>query len=352
MLAVLKKWFNTYLSDERVVIFLLSLITFILVVWTIGDILAPFFAALIIAYILQGVVSFMQRFGCPQLVSVWVVWLLLSGSIFSIFLFLLPAIWVQLSGLIAEWPKMVAEGQSLLLRVATDNPDIFTPDRIQRVLAYLQSELASIGEAVLTYLLARLPGVVILLIYIVLVPILVFFLLRDWPQMATFSSGITSGKGMMLNDIARDMDIQIANYIRGKTIEILVVGIASFIVFSLLGLRYALLLSVLSGISVLIPYVGAFSVALPVAVVALVQWGWSQEFITVMLAYLVLQVLDGNLLVPILFSEAVNLHPVMIILAVLVFGGLWGFWGIFFAIPLATLIKAVIRAWPVYKYDE
>jgi putative permease len=62
--------------------------------------------------------------------------------------------------------------------------------------------------------------------------------------------------------------------------------------------------------------------------------------------YLVIQVLDGNVLVPLLFSEAVNLHPVAIILAVLFFGGIWGIWGVFFAIPLATLIKAIINAWP------
>jgi len=66
----------------------------------------------------------------------------------------------------------------------------------------------------------------------------------------------------------------------------------------------------------------------------------------VMIAYAVIQALDGNLLVPLMFSEVVNLHPVAIILAILIFGGLWGFWGIFFAIPLATLVKAVINAWP------
>jgi putative permease len=65
-----------------------------------------------------------------------------------------------------------------------------------------------------------------------------------------------------------------------------------------------------------------------------------------MLAYGIIQALDGNVIVPLLFSEAVNLHPVVIIVAVIFFGGLWGFWGVFFAIPLATLVKAVINAWP------
>jgi putative permease len=95
-----------------------------------------------------------------------------------------------------------------------------------------------------------------------------------------------------------------------------------------------------------IPYIGAAVVTLPVAIIAFFQWGWSDYFFYLMLAYGVIQALDGNVLVPLLFSEAVNLHPVAIIVAVLVFGGLWGFWGVFFAIPLATLIKAVMNAWP------
>ncbi|NAX01526.1 AI-2E family transporter, partial [Vibrio sp. V34_P3A8T189] len=76
------------------------------------------------------------------------------------------------------------------------------------------------------------------------------------------------------------------------------------------------------------------------------QWGLTPQYYTLLIAYFIIQILDGNVLVPILFSEAVNLHPVAIIIAVLVFGGLWGFWGVFFAIPLATLVKAVWHALP------
>ena len=79
---------------------------------------------------------------------------------------------------------------------------------------------------------------------------------------------------------------------------------------------------------------------------AFFQWGIGSEFYSVFAVYVIIQTLDGNLLVPLLFSEAVNLHPVAIIMAVLFFGGIWGLWGVFFAIPLATLVKAIINAWP------
>ena len=106
------------------------------------------------------------------------------------------------------------------------------------------------------------------------------------------------------------------------------------------------------GFSVVIPYIGAAVVTIPVLLIGFLQWGLGSEFYTLMVVYGVIQALDGNVLVPLLFSEAVNLHPVAIILAVLVFGGFWGFWGIFFAIPLATLVKAVLSAWPVVTAER
>jgi putative permease len=125
-----------------------------------------------------------------------------------------------------------------------------------------------------------------------------------------------------------------------------VVGVVTYVVFLVFGLKYAELLALLVGLSVLIPYIGAAAVTIPVVLVAFYQYGNQSEFIYVVVAYLIVQALDGNVLVPLLFSEAVNLHPLAIIVAVLFFGGVWGFWGIFFAIPLATLVKAIINAWP------
>ncbi|WP_134616872.1 AI-2E family transporter, partial [Pseudomonas aeruginosa] len=143
-----------------------------------------------------------------------------------------------------------------------------------------------------------------------------------------------------------EMNQQIANYIRGKVIEIVITGAVTYIAFAYLGLNYAALLALLVGLSVVVPYIGAVVVSVPVAMIAFFQWGWGDQFIYLMVAHAIIQALDGNVLVPLLFSEAVNLHPVAIICAVLLFGGLWGFWGVFFAIPLATLVKAVLDAWP------
>jgi putative permease len=147
-------------------------------------------------------------------------------------------------------------------------------------------------------------------------------------------------------------DVKMGNYIRGKLLEIVIVGVATFIPLKIMGMNYAATMSLLVGLSVIIPYVGAVAVTIPVAMIAWFQWGASSDFVYLMIAYLAVQFMDGNILVPLLFSEVVNMHPAAIIIAVLFFGGLWGIWGVFFAIPLATLIQAVINSWPSIQKQE
>jgi putative permease len=117
-------------------------------------------------------------------------------------------------------------------------------------------------------------------------------------------------------------------------------------------LNYSTLLGISVGLSVVIPYVGAAIVTIRVAGVGLYQFGFNSTFGYLMASYIVIQILDGNVLVPKLFAEKMKLHPFIILASVLVFGSLWGFWGVFFAIPLATLIKTIFTLWPRGEYIE
>ena len=194
--------------------------------------------------------------------------------------------------------------------------------------------------------MGQLPNAFGLVIFVLLVPISVFFFLKDRELLVGWFAGLLPANRPLLERVGTEMTEQIGNYVRGKAVEILIVGIASYVLFAWLGLNYAALLGLLVGVSVLVPFVGAAVVTLPVVAVALLQFGWSANFFWIVIAYLVVQAVDGMILVPKLFSVAVNLHPITIIVAVLAFGGVWGFWGVFFAIPLATLVKAIYVAWP------
>ena len=224
-------------------------------------------------------------------------------------------------------------------------PEYVQFSHIYEMMEGANQRLVDFGEQALSASIGSITSVAALLIYFILVPLMVFFMLKDKQYFTDSISRILPRERRLIAQVGNEMNVQIANYIRGKVIEIIIVGGVSCVTFAIMDLRYALLLGVLVGLSVLIPYIGAAVVTIPVGVVAMFQWGISPEFWYLMVAYGIIQALDGNLLVPILFSEAVSLHPLYIIIAVLFFGGLWGFWGVFFAIPLATLVKAVVTAW-------
>ena len=347
MIKIFRKWMNRYFADQEAVLVVILLVAAIAVLMTMGDILAPMIASIIIAFLMEGMVARLNSFGVPHIGSVTITFLVLVSGMGLILLVLLPVLWEQVVNLFTEVPRMLSEWRRVLLLLPEQYPNLVSETTIDNIIRNATNKMGELGENVLSVSITKLPVFVALLIYIILVPVLVFFFLKDGKKILHQLAGLLPDERPVMTKIWVEMNIQIANYVRGKAIEIMVVAGVSFLAFSLIGLNYALLLAIAVGLSVLIPYIGAAVVTLPVAMIAYFQWGWSSEFMWVMIIYGIIQMLDGYVLVPLLFSEAVNLHPVAIILSVLVFGGVWGFWGIFFAIPLATLIKAIINAWPV-----
>ena len=214
-------------------------------------------------------------------------------------------------------------------------PQIFNEGQVNDILSAISGQVKTLGQKFLSFSLASIPVLFTLVIYLFLVPLLIFFLLKDKSIILEWFKGYLPREHGLASKVWEEMDRQIGNYVRGKIAEIAIAGGVTYIVFLIMGLNYSMLLAVLVGLSVIIPFIGAAAVTVPVVMIAYFQWGWSEEFAYLMLAYGIIQALDGNVLVPLLFSEAVNLHPIAIIMSVLVFGGIWGLWGVFFAIPLA-----------------
>ena len=343
------QWFKRTFSDPQLVVLLTLLVGGFVVVITMGDMLLPVLAALVIAYLLEGLVAPLQRLGMPRMVAVGIVFILFLIALGLILFGLLPLLSRQVSQLVQQLPSMVAKGQQVLMMLPEKYPELITAQQVQDVIAALGGEVGTIGQKVLSWSLASVVGVIILLVYLVLLPLLVFFFLKDKEKIVAWIAHLLPEDRKIAVHVWKEVDKQISNYIRGKFIEIVIVWSATYVTFALFGLQYAMLLSVLVGLSVVIPYIGATVVTIPVVLVAWFQWGWSPEFGWLLAAYFVVQAIDGNVLVPLLFSEVVSLHPIAIIVAILVFGGFWGFWGVFFAIPLATLVNAVIQAWPTRR---
>jgi putative permease len=346
MLKVFNRWYHEIFADEEALILLLLITVILVLMMTLGNVLAPFVASAIFAFLLEGLVASLQRWGLPRWVALCLTYVLFVGGFLVMLVFVMPLAWRQMLALFNEFPGMVAVVQQSLIGLQQTFSGIISEKQLAQWTTMASEEFTRMGQKVLTVSVSQLPNIVGIMVYVVLVPILVFFMLLDKDKILGWMAAFLPAERPLMRKVWVEMNNQVANYARGKAIEILLVGVVTYVAFSIMGLGYAALLSLLVGLSVLIPYIGAAVVTIPVALVGFFQWGWTNDFFYLIIVYGIIQALDGNVLVPLLFSEAVNLHPIAIILGVLVFGGLWGLWGVFFAIPLTTLIKALLQSWP------
>ena len=332
--------------NEETIVFSLILVVALVAASLFGSILSPFLVSIIVAYLLVGFQARLEGYGLKTntaLILTYVFFLVITTALL---VYLIPLIYQQLQALVLESPRLVNELIIFIQAVPSNYPDLISPEQIASFFENISAEITGFTQNLVKTSITGIQGTITLLMYLILFPVLVYFFLFDRKNIIDSLMDMIPGDRQMLSNVWLEMDNQLSNYVRGKSIEILVVGIASAIIFASLGLNYTALLSVLVGVSVLIPYVGAFLVTIPVLVVGLIQFGLTADFYILTGLYLLLQALDGNLLVPLIFSDAVKLHPVIIILAVFVFGSMFGFWGVFLAIPIATFVKAIWNAWP------
>ena len=346
MLDELNKVFKKIFSNEETIVFSLGILLFFLIITYFGSILTPFLISVVVAYLLVGLQKKIQTYNIGQNAS-----LIITFSIFivtgaALIVWLVPLLYIQLQAFILDVPNLFNNFLDFMSDLPAKFPELVSSEQIAIFFQAVSEEISVIAQNIIKSSISGIQSTITILLYIILFPILVFFFLFDRKNIIDGVLKIIPGKREMFSNVWAEMDIQLSNYVRGKTIEIFIVGAVAAIIFSSLGLKYSALLSVLVGLSVIIPYVGAFLVTIPVVIVGLLQFGLGTQFYLLVGLYLLLQALDGNLLVPLIFSETVKLHPVVIILAVFIFGSMFGFWGVFFSIPIATFIKAVWNAWP------
>ncbi len=345
-MELLREWYRRYFSDPQVMILALMLVGGFIFVIVSKAILAPLFIAVVLAYLLEGVVQRLRHIGVPRLPAVSLVFLVFMVFLVTLMFLLLPKLSRQVTLFFQELPAMMNQGEALLRQLPERYPTLFSESQVVEWIQRIKDEITQFGQAILSQTVASVVSIITFIVYVILVPILIFFMMKDKQRIISWFRDYLPRDRGLVREVWHEVDAQIGNYIRGKFWEILIIWGISYATFAVFGLEYAMLLGFLVGLSVIIPYVGAVLVTIPIAVIAYFQWGFGSEWVYLMIAYFVIQAIDANVLVPLLFSEVVNLHPIAIIVAVLFFGGIWGVWGVFFAIPLATLVQAVLKAWP------
>ncbi|TRW94742.1 AI-2E family transporter [Candidatus Methylobacter oryzae] len=346
-LHFLRDTFKCFLPNPQVVALAIILTVSFVLIYSLSDLLMPAFVSIVLAYLLEGLVNKAENMNMPRLAAVYLVFSVFMGCLVFLLFYLIPLVSQQAIELVQNIPEILNRAQAGIMSLPDMYPEFISENKIQQMMFAVQRELLTYGQNILSYSAASVVGLVSVMIYLFLVPMMVFFFLKDKQLLiAWFLQFIPKDRNLTIR-VWEEVDMQIGNYVRGKFGEVFILWAVSYATYAAMGLNYAMLLAVLMGLQVIIPYIGATLVTFPVLGVAYFQWGLNgEEFMYVVIAYSIIQALDGVVLVPVLFSEAVNLHAIAIIIAILFFGGLWGFWGVFLAIPLATVVKAVLTAWP------
>ena len=343
MINFLKNFFDRYFYDDEQYAALFILSIGIIILYFLGGIIAPVLVSILIAYILNGLMSFMEEKGNSRILSLSVTLFIFGLFYLSIFLFL-PFLSRQILLLVSDIPQ-IYESVNLFLSNQLAGYTIQS-NQLDEVIINAFSYIPTLFQNALLQLNSGFSAVMNALLYLIIVPFLVFFLLKDRDVFINYAEILLPKKKNLLTKIWKDLNIQLYGYLRGKGLEMIIVALVTGFVFYFQGVNYSIILAILVGLSVLIPYVGAILVTIPVVLIGLFQWGLDSSFYIFITSYLIIQALDGNVLMPLLLGREVKLHPVVIITAVLIFGGIWGFWGLLLAIPIATFLRAIMVAWP------
>lgn len=344
------EWFKRTFADGQLLLVLAIVATAFIGFTFFASMFAPAIAAVVLAFLLDGPVEWLIAKKVRPLiakVTVFLMFLLLAAIIM---LEVVPPLLVQIISFIGDTPEMISQVRDAILDLRKEVPDLISEEELRDWFSTLGNEIALLGPRILEFSVNGVAGAVGLIIYLVLVPTMVFFFLKDKREILGWCNSFLPAHKPVLDQIWTEVTQRAGDYARGKVYQIIIIATISFIVYQIIGLRYATLLAVATGLSVLIPYIGAAAVTFPVALVAYLQWGFSGDFLGAVIAYFIIQAFDGNVLYPLLFSGVMKMHPNAIIIAILFFGGIWGFWGLFFAIPLATVANAVLRA--LRDYDD
>ncbi len=344
---LLRGFFKQFLPNSQAVALAIILVVSFVLIYSLSDLLMPVFVSIVLAYLLEGLVGKAENMKMPRLPAVYLVFSVFMACLGFLLFYLMPLVSQQAVELVHHIPEIISRAQTEIMRLPEMYPKWVSESKIQQMMFAVQRELLSYGQNALSLSAASVVGLVSVMIYLFLVPMMVFFLLKDKQMLIDWFLQFMPRDRHLTVRVWEEVDMQIGNYVRGKFGEVFILWAVSYVTYAAMGLNYAMLLAVFMGLQVIIPYVGATLVTFPVLAIAYFQWGFDgDEFMYVVIAYSIIQALDGVVLVPVLFSEAVNLHAIAIIVAILFFGGLWGFWGVFLAIPLATVVKAVLTAWP------
>lgn len=324
----------------KLLLALVLIVGSLLFLFAIGDLVQLIIISALLTYILDPMVTEIESRGAGRVTATLILFGAL-GTVFSIlFITLLPIISVEIQGLqegfsidktraLVERLEATLESKLAFLNI----PDLNLTDKISEMLVSLGNEL-----------LSNLMGIFSLLTNFILLPFIVFFLLKDWRDIKKRIISLVPNRYFEFTlNLLYKIDLQLGNYLRGQTLDAFIIGILSTGALILLGVKHALLIGAFAGLANLIPYVGPFCGAIVAILVNLIETGDLGSIFYIAMAFGVVQLLDNAVVQPAVIARTVNLPPLMVLFGVIIGGKFFGILGMLLSVPVVATIKVTVQ---------
>jgi len=337
---------------------------FIFLLWALGQVLTPFILGGAIAYFLDPIADKLETWGLGRVAATAVIIFTSIFMFFLIFLLVLPTLIGQLGQLITTIGEIVQNLPETWETLKASLTERFPSLDLQG--SFMTDQLVNLGNAIqsrggdlVSALLSSAQGIINVVVMLVIVPVVTFYMLMDWDNMvAKLDDLLPRDHQETVRDLARQIDRTLASFIRGQGTVCLILGTYYAAALMIAGLNFGLIVGFIAGLITFIPYIGALVGGILAIGLALFQWwggpievdgetvqqgiNWLRIGIVAAI-FFVGQFFEGNILSPNLVGSSVGLHPVWLILALSVFGSLFGFVGMLVAVPVAAVIGVMAR---------
>ncbi len=316
---------------------------FLVLLWLLGDVMLPFLIGAAAAYFLNPVVERLVRLGLSRVLATVVITLAMGGVVVAAGFIVIPTVMGQAVALFNAAPEGI---QQLHRFLEARFPDTLDAD------GYLRDALRALGETIqsrglelVERLLGTARGVIGVVMLLVIVPVVAFYLLMDWPRLvARIDDLLPRQHAPVIRQLAHDIDRAVAGFVRGQLTVCLTLATYYATALVLVGLEYGLVVGVVTGLISFIPFIGAITgFTLSIGLALFQFWGMPLMIGLVVAVFALGQFLEGNVLVPRLVGRSVGLHPVWLLFALSAFGSLFGFAGLMVAVPVAAALGVLVR---------
>ena len=314
-----------------------------LMLWSVGNAVLPFILGAAAAYLLDPVADRLEGLGLSRTLSVVVITIVAILIVVMVFLIIVPVLVRQTSALIETAPAMA---EQLMQFLRTHFPQIFTEgSAVNNALTDAAKNISARAGQLFSTVLGSVMGVVSMLALVVIVPVVTFYLLLDWDRIvARLDDLLPREHAPAIRGIATDIDRALSGFVRGQGLVILILGTFYSVGLGLIGLPFGIAIGVMAASLSFIPYVGVIiGGATAIGVAAFSFWDQPVWIAAVIAVFAIGQVVEGNYLQPKIVGQSIGLHPVWLMLALSVFGTVFGFVGLLVAVPVSAALGVLVR---------